>query len=89
MESIACHLDSNERDQTNVLSTDQVLTLRLFQLLNEELDRVFRLVDNQGAHHVLKDFVEALLLDVFFTAALEVNLLLFQHHLYCRCLCLF
>ena len=58
-----------------------LLTLWLLNLVDEELDRVFRLVDDQTAHHVLEHLVEALLLDVLLAAALEVNLLLFQHHL--------
>ena len=56
------------------------LTLRLLELVHEELDRVVGSVDDQRAHHVLKDLVEALLLDVLLASALEVNLLLFQHH---------
>ena len=56
------------------------LTLWLLELIHEELDGVLGSVDDQGAHHVLKDFVEALLLDVLLASALEVNLLLFQHH---------
>ena len=56
------------------------LTLRLLELVHEELDGVFGSVDDQRAHHVLKDLVEALLFDVLLATALEVNLLLFQHH---------
>ena len=58
-----------------------VLTLRLLKFVDEVLDGVLGLIDDQAAHHVLKDLVEALLLDVLLAAALEVNLLLFQHHL--------
>lgn len=58
-----------------------LLTLRLLKLVDEELDRVFWLVDDQTAHHILEHLVEALLFDVLFATALEVNLLLFQHHL--------
>ena len=57
------------------------LTFWLFKLVNEILDRVFGLVDDQALHHVFKDLIETLLFDVLFTASLEVNLLLFQHHL--------
>ena len=56
------------------------LTLRLLELVHEELDGVVGSVDDQRAHHVLEDLVEALLLDVLLAPALEVNLLLFQHH---------
>ena len=58
-----------------------LLTLRLLKLVDEELDRVLWLIDDQAAHHVLKDLVEALLLDVLLATALKVDLLLFQHHL--------
>jgi len=63
-----------------LLSRHLALTLRLFEPLNQVLEWIFGLVDDQGAHHVFKYFVETLLLDVLFAAALEVNLLLFQHH---------
>ena len=58
-----------------------LLTLRLLKLVDEELDRVVWLIDDQAAHHVLEDLVEALLLDVLLATSLKVNLLLFQHHL--------
>ena len=75
-----------QKSTTNLLSIDcsycwRTLTLRLLKLVDEELDRVIRLVDDQRSHHVFKDLVEALLLDVLLAPALEVNLLLFQHHL--------
>ena len=57
------------------------LTLWLLELVNEELYRVLWLVDDQATHHILKDLVKALLLNVLFTDSLEVNLLLFKHHL--------
>ena len=65
----------------DALAAITLLTLRLLKLVDEELDRVLWLIDDQAAHHVLKDLVEALLLDVLLATALEVNLLLFQHHL--------
>ena len=58
-----------------------ILTFWLLKLVNEELDWVFRLVDDETAHHVLKHLVEALLLDVLLASTLKVDLLLFQHHL--------
>ena len=59
----------------------RVLTIGLFKLLAEEFNRVLRAVDDERAHHVFEDLIETLLFDVFFAAALEVNFLLFQHHL--------
>ena len=56
------------------------LTLGFLELVDEERDGVFGSVDDESAHHVFKDLVESLLLDVLLAAALEVNLLLFQHH---------
>ena len=60
-----------------------ILTLRLLKLVDQELDRVLRLVNNQAAHHVFKDFIQALLLYVVLAAALKVNFLLFKHHFCC------
>ena len=57
-----------------------ILTFRGLKLVNQVLDWVLRLVHDEGLHHVLERFIELLLLDVFFTTTLVVQLLLFQHH---------
>lgn len=72
----------------NIVFEDRVLkrlTLGFLKPVDEEFHWVFRLVDYQTAHHVLKDLVESLLFDVFFATSLKVNLLLFQHHFALMC----
>lgn len=56
------------------------LTLWLFEFVDKEFDGVVRLVDDEGAEHILEDLVETRLLHVLLASALEVNFLLFQHH---------
>ena len=63
-----------------MLEFTSIRTFWSLKLVNEELDRVFRLINYERPHHVLKCLIELLLFDVLFTAALVIQLLLFQHH---------
>ena len=62
-------------------ASENVLTCWLTELVNEVLDGVFGAGNNQTTHHVLKDLVETLFLDVLLASTLEVDFLLFQHHI--------
>ena len=57
-----------------------MLTLWLLKSVDEELDWVLWLVYDQLIHHVLKQLIELFFLNVLFTSKLELQLLVFKHH---------
>lgn len=56
-------------------------TLRMFQFLDEEVERVSRLVDDQFAHQLLHELVDVLAFQFFLEVDYVLGLLALVHYL--------
>ena len=58
-----------------------LLTFGLFELLDQEVNGVVGFVHDQLLHHAFEELVYFVLLDGVFQLLLELQFLLFKHHL--------